>query len=112
MRALQATIFWRVVVDDTTTEDSVGAHVSTGISVENFYPGLRLAIGTQNPVGRVLCQFYPPIRVKLGYPFDLVCLVLLLSKVNQGALQCFIHLLSPYAYQVCNLESNHLDMGI
>ena len=88
-------------MDDAATVDIVNAYVSTGISVENFYPGLCSAIGTQNPAGRILCEFYLPIQVKLCYPFDLAFLILLFSKLNQGALKCFIHLLSPDAYQGC-----------
>ena len=63
---------WRFVEYDTTAEDGITAKPSTGIAVENVYPGLCPAIGAHNSFGSILRQFDPQIRVKVCHMIKLV----------------------------------------
>lgn len=95
MRALQATMLWRILVNDTAAENIIAAYSSAGTAVENVYPGLCPAFGTQDSFFRLPCQFDPPIRVKVCHMIKLVFLILVLRKLDQSALQRFVHLSFP-----------------
>ncbi len=91
MRALQAAMLWRVLVHEAAAENIVAAYSSTGIAVEDVYPGLCPATGTHNSVCRILSQFDPQIRVKVCHMIKLVFLILLFRERNQSALQRVVH---------------------
>lgn len=82
MRALQATMLWRVFVHDAAAENCIAAHLSTGVAVENVYPGLRPTFGAHNSFCGLLCQFDPQIRVKVRHVIKFVFLILVLRKLN------------------------------